>query len=63
MFYKLPITLITLKLNRSTNYPPFLGVKFRVKTPLTLFLLHTPSCFPLFKYPRVRISLRFKAPS
>ncbi|WP_120906438.1 hypothetical protein [Helicobacter pylori] len=25
--------------------------------------LHTPSCFPLFKYPRVRISLRFKAPS
>lgn len=59
LFYKLPITLKLI----ANQLPPFLGVKFRVETPLTLFSLHTPSCFPLFKYPRVRISLRFKAPS
>lgn len=36
--FNTPTPLITLKLIAQTNYPPFLGVKFRVKTPPTRFL-------------------------
>ncbi len=35
--FKLSAPLITLKPTAQTNHPPFLGVKFRVKTPLALF--------------------------
>ncbi|EMG88759.1 hypothetical protein HMPREF1403_01689 [Helicobacter pylori GAM201Ai] len=46
--FKPPIPL--KRLNESlTNYPlPFLGIKFRVKTPLTLFYFLNILVFPAF---------------
>ncbi|RKV33822.1 hypothetical protein DD750_04030 [Helicobacter pylori] len=44
LFYKLPITLKLI----ANQLPPFLGVKFRVKTPLTLFCFLNILVFPAF---------------
>ncbi|EJB89633.1 hypothetical protein HPHPH18_1125 [Helicobacter pylori Hp H-18] len=47
LFCKPPTPL--KRLNESpTNYPPFLGIKFRVKTPLTLFYFLNTLVFPAF---------------
>ncbi|RVY27164.1 type II toxin-antitoxin system YafQ family toxin, partial [Helicobacter pylori] len=43
-----PTQFITLKPIAQTNYPPFLGVKFRVEAPLTLFCFLNTLVFPAF---------------
>ncbi len=43
-----PSATYNAQTNRSNQLPPFLGVKFRVKTPLTLFYFLNILVFPAF---------------
>lgn len=59
---KSPTQFITLKPTAQTNHPPFLGVKFRAKTPLALFCFLNTLVFPAFQIPSCAHFLAFQSP-